>query len=115
MNPLYLSPAAADAPYLQLPIIRDRVDADRLMTSGIQQFKDSPLQFQAQASVGMVHGLGEAVTAGLSLFGTALSAITFMAIPSKAYATNWSYVLFNTGIVFVAPVIVYVFIPFSGD
>ena len=50
--------------------------------------------------------------AGLSLFGTALSAITFMAIPSKAYATNWSYVLFNTGIVFVAPVIVYVFIPF---
>lgn len=53
--------------------------------------------------------------AGLSLFGTALSAITFMAIPSKAYATNWSYVLFNTGIVFVAPVIVYVFIPFSGD
>ena len=26
--------------------------------------------------------------------------------------TNWSYVLFNTGIVFVAPVIVYVFIPF---
>src|SRR5699024_28410 len=50
--------------------------------------------------------------AGLSLFGTALIAITFMAIPSKAYATNWSYVLFNTGIVFVAPVIVYVFIPF---
>lgn len=50
--------------------------------------------------------------AGLSLFGTALSAITFMAIPSKAYATNWSYALFNTGIVLVAPVIVYVFIPF---
>lgn len=50
--------------------------------------------------------------AGLSLFGTALSAITFMAIPSKAFATNWSYVLFNIGILFVAPIIVYVFIPF---
>ena len=50
--------------------------------------------------------------AGLSLFGTALSAITFMAIPSKAYATNWSYVLFNIGILFVAPIIVFVFIPF---
>ncbi len=50
--------------------------------------------------------------AGLSLFGTALSAITFMAIPSKAYASNWSYMLFNVGIVFVAPIIVYLFIPY---
>lgn len=50
--------------------------------------------------------------AGLSLFGTALSAITFMAIPAKAYATNWSYMLFNCGILLVAPVIVFVFIPF---
>ena len=50
--------------------------------------------------------------AGLSLFGTALSAITFMAIPAKAYATDWSYALFNAGILFVAPVIVYLFIPY---
>ncbi len=50
--------------------------------------------------------------AGLSLFGTALSAITFMAIPAKAFATDWSYALFNTGIVFVAPVIVLLFIPY---
>jgi len=50
--------------------------------------------------------------AGLSLFGTALSAITFMAIPAKAYATNWSYTLFNGGILLVAPIIVLVFIPF---
>lgn len=50
--------------------------------------------------------------AGLSLFGTALSAITFMAIPAKAFATDWSYMLFNVGIVLVAPVIMFVFIPF---
>lgn len=50
--------------------------------------------------------------AGLSLFGTALSAITFMAIPSKAFATNWSYTLFNFGILLVTPIIVFVFIPF---
>ena len=50
--------------------------------------------------------------AGLSLFGTALSAITFMAIPAKAYATDWSYALFNVGILFVAPIIVWVFIPY---
>ncbi len=50
--------------------------------------------------------------AGLSIFGTALSAITFMAIPAKAYATDWSYLLFNSGIVIVAPLIILLFIPF---
>lgn len=50
--------------------------------------------------------------AGLSLFGTALSAITFMAIPAKAFSTDWSYMLFNVGIVLVAPVIMFIFIPF---
>lgn len=50
--------------------------------------------------------------AGLSLFGTALSAITFMAIPAKALSTDWSYMLFNVGIVLVAPVIMFIFIPF---
>lgn len=49
---------------------------------------------------------------GLSIFGTSLSAITFMAIPAKAFATDWSYLLFNAGIVVVVPLIVGVFIPF---
>ncbi|MBQ7269864.1 MAG: sodium/solute symporter [Bacteroidales bacterium] len=49
---------------------------------------------------------------GLSIFGTGLSAITFMAIPAKAYATDWSYLLFNAGIVLVVPLIVLMFIPF---
>ena len=49
---------------------------------------------------------------GLSIFGTILSAITFMAIPAKAFATDWSYLLFNAGIVLVVPLIVGVFIPF---
>ncbi|QZT36767.1 sodium/solute symporter [Halosquirtibacter xylanolyticus] len=50
--------------------------------------------------------------AGLSIFGTALSAITFMAIPAKSYATNWSYVWLNLGVIAVAPLIVYIFIPY---
>ena len=49
---------------------------------------------------------------GLSIFGTSLSAITFMAIPAKAYATDWSYMLVNAGILLVAPCILYLFIPF---
>ncbi|MBR4756626.1 MAG: sodium:solute symporter, partial [Bacteroidales bacterium] len=50
--------------------------------------------------------------AGLSLFATALSAITFMSIPAKSYATDWSYMLFNAGIVLVCPLIIFLFIPF---
>lgn len=49
---------------------------------------------------------------GLSIFGTSLSAITFMSIPAKAYATDWSYMMVNAGILMVVPVIMYVFIPF---
>ena len=49
--------------------------------------------------------------AGLSIFGTGLSAITFMAIPAKAYATDWAYIWFNAGILLMAPVIIYFFIP----
>lgn len=50
--------------------------------------------------------------AGLSLFGTALSPITFMAIPAKTYSTNWSYFLFNMSVFLAIPLVVYLFIPF---
>ena len=50
--------------------------------------------------------------AGLSIFGTQLSAITFMAIPAKTYATDWGYFFFQMSIVLVAPIIIYKFLPF---
>jgi len=50
--------------------------------------------------------------AGVSIFGTQLSAITFMAIPAKAYATNWVFFLANMGIVLIAPIIIYLYLPF---
>ncbi|MFQ6130522.1 MAG: sodium/solute symporter [Armatimonadota bacterium] len=50
--------------------------------------------------------------AGLSIFGTQLSAITFMAIPAKTYATNWVYFLGNVCILLIAPAVVYLYLPF---
>jgi len=50
--------------------------------------------------------------AGISIFGTQLSAITFMAIPAKAYATDWVYFLGNMCIVAMAPVVVLLYLPF---
>ncbi|MEC3878989.1 sodium:solute symporter [Parapedobacter sp. 10938] len=48
---------------------------------------------------------------GFSIFATALSAITFMAIPAKAYATDWSFSLINMGPILIAPLIAVLFIP----
>ena len=49
---------------------------------------------------------------GLSIFGTALSAITFMSMPAKAFSTDWSYMFYNAGIILVVPIIVLLFIPY---
>jgi len=49
--------------------------------------------------------------AGLSIFGTAISAITFLAIPATAYASNWSSMMFNMGTLFLAPFIALVYLP----
>lgn len=50
--------------------------------------------------------------AGISIFGTQLSAITFLAVPAKAFAENWVYFLVNMTIIMVAPIVVNLYLPF---
>ncbi len=50
--------------------------------------------------------------AGLSIFSTQLSSITFMAIPALVYRTDWVYFLGNMMIVGVAPIVIYMYLPF---
>jgi len=50
--------------------------------------------------------------AGLSIFGTQLSAITFMALPAIAYATDWTVIFMNLPILLIAPLIAFCFLPF---
>jgi SSS family solute:Na+ symporter len=50
--------------------------------------------------------------AGLSVFGTLLSAITFMAIPAKSFVTDWSFFFLNIAAILITPVIAFIFIPF---
>jgi len=50
--------------------------------------------------------------AGIAIFGTQLSSLTFMAVPAKAYATDWTYILVNFTILLMAPVVVYCYLPF---
>lgn len=50
--------------------------------------------------------------AGLSLFGTSLSAITFMAIPAKTYMTDWGYFFFQMTPLIAAPILIAIYIPY---
>ncbi|HRR34492.1 MAG TPA: sodium/solute symporter [Kiritimatiellia bacterium] len=50
--------------------------------------------------------------AGMAIYATMLSSLTFMAMPAKAYATDWTYIWTNAAIVIVAPLLVAVYLPF---
>jgi SSS family transporter len=50
--------------------------------------------------------------AGLSIYSTMLSAITYLAIPAKTYATDWTRFLLNCGILAIAPLVIVFFLPF---
>ena len=50
--------------------------------------------------------------AGISIFATSLSAITFMAIPAKSWSTDWVYFLQNLGILAVAPLAAFLLVPY---
>ncbi|MGX5817725.1 sodium:solute symporter family transporter [Chitinophaga lutea] len=49
---------------------------------------------------------------GLSIFGAKLSAITFIGIPAKTYATDWTYFFLLMTIIFCMPAVVRFFIPY---
>ena len=50
--------------------------------------------------------------AACSIFATMLSSLTFMAIPAKAYAQDWVYFLGNMMIPVVAPIAIFIALPF---
>ena len=50
--------------------------------------------------------------AGLSIFGTQLSAITYLAMPARSYATDWVLLILNIGIFAMAPFVIYFYLPF---
>jgi SSS family transporter len=50
--------------------------------------------------------------AGLSIFATMLSSITFVALPAKAFATDWVYFILNMMGIAITPVIILCFLPF---
>ena len=50
--------------------------------------------------------------AGLSIFSTQLSAITFLSIPAKAFGTNWTWLILNLTIPLMMPLIIFCFLPF---
>ncbi|MCC5936365.1 MAG: sodium/solute symporter [Lunatimonas sp.] len=50
--------------------------------------------------------------AGLSIYGTQLSAITFMAIPVVVFATDWRLIMGAVMIVSIVPLVIHFYLPF---
>ncbi len=50
--------------------------------------------------------------AGLSIFATQLSSISFMAVPAKVFATDWTYFVGYVCIVLVQPIVIAWYLPF---
>lgn len=50
--------------------------------------------------------------AGISIYATMLSSLTFMAIPAKAYATDWTFFWANVPILLLAPIVIAFYLPF---
>lgn len=114
------------APYMRTPVILQGTIENRIKHMGWLDYLVIVIYFGLMAWIGIHFSKKQKNTddyfkgggripwfiVGLSIFGTGLSAITFMSVPAKAYATDWSYLLFNAGIVLVVPLIIHVFIPF---
>lgn len=50
--------------------------------------------------------------AGVSIYGTMLSAITFLAVPATTFSTDWKYCVGNFMIYLVGPLVIYFYLPF---
>ncbi len=50
--------------------------------------------------------------AGLSIYATQLSAITYVAIPAKAFLENWVFALTSITILAMAPIVIIFYLPF---
>ena len=50
--------------------------------------------------------------AGISIFATALSAITFLSIPAKTYSGDWRMFMYNMAIIMVVPIVIHFFLPY---
>jgi SSS family transporter len=50
--------------------------------------------------------------AGLSIYATMLSSLTFMAIPAKAFDSDWTFFWANVPILLLAPIVIRYYLPF---
>ncbi len=50
--------------------------------------------------------------AGMSIFATMLSSISFLAVPAQYYISDWRYFPLTFGIFALAPVVIYFYLPF---
>lgn len=114
------------SPGIRTPIVQNFKIADASHPFGIINYSVLALYLSISVLIGLYFARKQKSTAdyftgggripwwasGLSVFGTLLSAITFMAIPAKAFITDWSFFFLNITAILITPLIAFIFIPF---
>lgn len=122
----YLIISGETKPGIRTPAIWRGVVTDEVAPFGALNYTVIALYFIVMLLIGLKYSLRQKSTddyfkgggripwwaAGLSLFGTSLSAITFMAIPAKTYMTDWGYFFFQMTPLLAAPLLIAVYIPY---
>ncbi|WP_091864988.1 sodium:solute symporter family transporter [Pricia antarctica] len=114
------------SPGIRTPEVREYAIADETKPFGVVNYTVLALYLMISLLIGVYFARKQKSTedyfvgggripwwaSGLSVFGTLLSAITFMAIPAKAFITDWSFFFLNITAILITPVIAFIFIPF---
>ncbi len=124
-NDLVVVPSGETRPGIRTPAVQALVGVDMPGSFGVWNSIVVAIYLAAMIAMGFYFARREKTTGdfflggrrvpwwavGLSIFGTQLSAITFLAIPAKTYATDWVYFLQNLGILAIAPLVVACYLP----
>lgn len=125
-NGLYVIPSGEVRPGVRTPRVLAAVPTVQRKDVGVTNLVTIALYLGCMLGIGFYFARRERSTdrffrggqslpwwaVGLSIYATMLSSITFMALPAKAYTSDWSYFFANVAIIAVAPIVIAFYLPF---
>lgn len=125
-NDKIIIPSGEVAPRIRTPRIVEAFLVKERKSFGILNFVTLGIYLAAMVGVGVYFTMRNKNTddffrggqrlpgwaAGLSIFATMLSSITFIAIPAKVFSTDWTFFTLNMMAIVTAPFVMYYILPF---
>lgn len=122
----YVFPSGESRPAVRSPAVARARTASNKAGFGVVNYMTLGIYLAAMVGIGAWFSRREKSTdqffrggqripwwaAGLSIYATMLSSITYMAVPAKSYASDWTFYWNVVGIFLIAPIVVYLYLPF---